>query len=90
MVAGRRRELFRNQTGDGHNKYDHVDLENGNGQQFSPRPRQRFRDAIEATISENHAIQLKRQLLENVDHNVLEKFRKSDEEVCSRCSALFF
>lgn len=32
-------------------------------------------------MDRNHAIKLKRTLLDNIDHNAIEKFRMSDEEV---------
>lgn len=83
MVASRHRELFCGSSGNGHDKHDHTDLEDGNGKNCSPHPRQRFRDAIETTTNQKHAKELKKQLLENVDCEALEKFRKSDEEVGS-------
>ncbi|KAF2678946.1 hypothetical protein K458DRAFT_347513 [Lentithecium fluviatile CBS 122367] len=81
MVASRHRELFRGSSGSGYDKRDHTDLESGNGENDTTRPRQRFRDAIETTMNQKHAMDLKKQLLENVDHKALEKFRKSDEEL---------
>ena len=81
MVASRYRDINGGGQGNGYDKYDHTDLESGNGQNYSSRPRQRFRDAIETTMNQEHAKKLKKQLLENVDHKGLEKFRKSDEEV---------
>jgi hypothetical protein len=83
MVASRYRALSGNGVGNGYNKYDHTDLESGNGENFTSRPRQRFRDAIETTMNQEHARNLKKQLLENVDHKGLEKFRKSDDEAGS-------
>lgn len=80
MVAARHRQLSYPQA-NGYNSYDHLDLENGNGHPRTPRPRQRFRDAIEATIENNRAEEFKTKLLESVDHGALEKFRKSNEEV---------
>lgn len=79
MVAGRHRELFRDQSSSDQKKYNHVDLENGNG--APPQPRQRFRDAIDTTINQSRAREMKKLLIENFDHKALEKFRKSDEEV---------
>ncbi|KAJ4353708.1 uncharacterized protein N0V89_005438 [Didymosphaeria variabile] len=81
MVASRRADLFRSTSGRDEQQYRYLDLENGNGQPHVPHPRQRFRDAVDATVSKQHAIDLKKQLLEDVDHNALEKFRKSDEDL---------
>lgn len=81
MVSGRRRQLTGQEEANGYNKYDHVDLENGNGSSIQSRPRQRFRDAVETSMSQGRAMELKKKLLENVDSYALEKFRKSDEEV---------
>jgi hypothetical protein len=80
MVSGRRQELLRNQSS-GHGEHQHSDLESGNGFNNKPAPRQRFRDAIDATISKSRAQELKKALLDNVDHEALEKFRKSDDQV---------
>jgi hypothetical protein len=71
-------------SGNGYNKYDHTDLESGNGENYTSRPCQRFRDAIETTMNQEYAKNLKKQLLENTDHKGLEKFRKSDDEVGRR------
>lgn len=81
MVASRRRELITQKSGVGYNRYDHVDLENGNAQNNTLRPRQRFRDAIETTIDQARGIEMKKKLLESVDREGLEQYRKSDEEV---------
>lgn len=81
MVASRRHQLFRSQSGGEYNNYDNGDLESGNGGPHPSQPRQRFRDAIDATINRSRAQELKKQLLESVDHDTLEKFRKSDDEV---------
>jgi len=80
----RYRDLNGGGSGNGYNNYDHTDLESGNGENYTSRPRQRFRDAIETTMNQEHAKNLKKQLLDNVDHNALEKFRKSDDEVNQR------
>lgn len=81
MVASRYREISGGASGNGYNKHDHTDLESGNGENYTRRPRQRFRDAIETTMNQEHAKNLKKQLLETVDHKGLEKFRKSDDDV---------
>ncbi|PSN59916.1 hypothetical protein BS50DRAFT_222252 [Corynespora cassiicola Philippines] len=81
MVASRHRDLFRQQSANSYNKYDHTDLESGNGFNQGPRPRQRFRDAIETTVQKSRAQEMKKLLLESVDHKGLEKFRKSDGEL---------
>jgi hypothetical protein len=83
MVASRHRSI-NGASGNGYNKYDHTDLESGNGENYTSRPRQRFRDAIDQTMNQEYAKNLKKQLLENTDHKGFEKFRKSDEEVGRR------
>ncbi|KAF2728937.1 hypothetical protein EJ04DRAFT_580982 [Polyplosphaeria fusca] len=85
MVSGHRRELLSGNSysydanGDSGDAYRHLDLENGNGN--GVHPRRRFRDAIETTINNKQAADMKKLLLENVDRKALEKFRKSDEEL---------
>jgi len=81
MVAARRRELFSesSEQENVYNKYDHADIETGHG--TGKAGRARFRDAIETTLSQNRAKEMKKTLLETVDRNALEKFRKSDEQV---------
>jgi hypothetical protein len=81
MVASRHRGLFQDRPDEGFESHHHTDLENGNGENYTSYPRQRFRDAIETTMNRKHARDLKKQLLETVDHKALEKFRKSDDEV---------
>lgn len=80
MVGQRRREL---NTPNEYDRYDHVDLENGNGQHKSIHPRVRFRDAVEDTMDQKRAKELKKKLLGSMDYKGMEKFRKSDEEVRS-------
>lgn len=82
MVSGRRGEFFRSQSQGTSYDSKYRDLESGDGTNGNLRPRQRFRDAVQATITKGRAEDLKRKLLEGVDHDALEKFRKSDEEVC--------
>ena len=88
MVGGRRRAL--ETTGsytNGHastkrsDGYDRTDLEAAYGSINPPKPRQRFRDAIQNTIQDNRTAEMKRKLIDNVDHEVLEKYRKSEESV---------
>ncbi|KAF2659048.1 hypothetical protein K491DRAFT_226519 [Lophiostoma macrostomum CBS 122681] len=81
MVASRRRELISQGSNDGYNTFNHVDLENGNGHHTSSTPRTRFKDAVEATMDKKRAQEMKRKLLNSVDHKGLEKFRKSDEKL---------
>ncbi|PVI02753.1 hypothetical protein DM02DRAFT_717216 [Periconia macrospinosa] len=78
MVSGRRGDLFRNQS---QNIYNRFDLEAGNPPNSILRPRQRFRDAIQTTIHKGRAEELKKRLLEGVEHDALEKFRKSQAEL---------
>lgn len=68
------------------NQYQRVDLESGYGAINPIKPKQRFRDAIEQTMKDNRASDMKRQLIDNVDHEALEIYRKSEESVCfQRC-----
>jgi hypothetical protein len=64
------------------NKYKRVDLECGHGAIYPVRPRQKFKDAIDQTMKENRAQDMKQKLIDNVDHEALEIYRKSDESVC--------
>jgi hypothetical protein len=70
-----------NGDSDAFNKYKRVDLESGYGTINPVRPRQRFRDAIDQTMKENRAQDMKQKLIDNVDHEALEIYRKSDESV---------
>ncbi|KAF1851043.1 uncharacterized protein K460DRAFT_273143 [Cucurbitaria berberidis CBS 394.84] len=70
-----------NGKGNDFNKYQRVDLESGYGSINPVRPRQKFRDAIEQTLREHRATDMKKKLIENVDHAALEKYRKSDESL---------
>ena len=70
-----------NGKGDDFDKYQRVDLESGYGSINPVRPRQKFRDAVEQTMKNNRAIDMKKKLIENVDHTALEIYRKSDESV---------
>lgn len=92
MVGTRRNLLSRSSTygngningngkGNDFNKYQRVDLESGYGSINPLRPRDRFRDAIETTMKENRAMDMKKKLIENVDHTALEVYRKSTESV---------
>jgi hypothetical protein len=62
-------------------KYQRVDLESGYGAINPVKPRQRFRDAIGQTVKENRANDMKQKLIDNIDHEALEIYRKSDESV---------
>jgi hypothetical protein len=85
MVGTRRNLLGSNSNGQGNpedfNKYNRVDLESGYGTINPVRPKQRFRDAVEHTMKENRAKDLKQKLIHQVDHTQLEVFRKSDTSV---------
>jgi len=87
MVGSRRNILSGHGNGNGNNeqfdKYQRVDLENGYGAINPLKPRQRFRDAIESTVRDNRANEMKKKLIDNVDHDALEIYRKSDESVRS-------
>jgi hypothetical protein len=89
MVGGRRTLLSNNSNGNVNSrgdpeefsKYNRVDLESGYGTINPIRPRQRFRDAIEHTVKENRARDLKHKLIHQVDHDALEVYRKSETSV---------
>lgn len=62
-------------------RYKRVDLESGYGTINKIKPKQRFRDAIEHTLRDHRANELKRKLIGQVDHDALEVYRKSQESV---------
>ena len=64
-------------------KYDRVDLETGYGSINPLTPRERFRDAIQTTMKDIRAQEMKKKLIENVDHSALEIYRKSEQSVRS-------
>lgn len=70
-----------NETGNDFDKYQRVDLESGYGSINPVKPKQKFRDAVKHTIHENRAVEMKKKLIENVDHQLLEHSRKSEEAV---------
>ena len=76
MVGSRHSNFFRGMSTDDYEQYKKSDVETADG--FRRPPRQRFRDAVDNAMNKRHAIELKKQLLDTVDHNALEKFRKSD------------
>jgi cation diffusion facilitator family transporter len=81
--AGSRGDLER-----GRSYHDH-DETNGNANGYghehgNARPRPRiwaFKDAARTALEDKHRTELKRALLDNVKHDELEHFRKSDEEL---------
>ena len=89
MVGTRRRALESsgsfygngNATNKNQNGYDRSDLEAAYGSINKIKPRQRFRDAISNTIQDNRTTEMKKKLIDNVDHEALEKYRKSEESV---------
>lgn len=91
-MVGTRRNLFNpesdsanngNVNGNGHgNGFEsYSDIENGYGSINPVHPKQRFRDAVKQTIHDCRANEMKQKLIDNVDHELLEHFRKSDESV---------
>lgn len=92
-MVGTRRNLLTSNSGPGNTnvngngpgddlaKFQHGDLESGYGSINPVRPRQKFRDAIEHTMKDRRAMDMKQKLIENVDHTALEIYRKSDESV---------
>jgi hypothetical protein len=87
MVGTRRNLLSHNSsygnenTGPNANGHQHVDVESGYGSINPVKRNQRFRDAIKQTMYDRRADDMKQKLIDNVDHKMLEHFRKSDESV---------
>lgn len=84
MVGSRRRALQTSGSfygNGGSNKYDRNDVETAYGSINPIKPRNRFRDAIHYTIQEQRTSEMKKKLIDNVDHDMLEKYRKSPESV---------
>jgi len=93
-MVGTRRSLLRTGSnnsnshdhgnGDSLGKYKRVDPENGYGTiNASQTSRKKFRDAIHQMMHDNRAAEMKKKLIDNVDHEALEMYRKSDESVRS-------
>lgn len=87
-MVGTRRNLLNSHNSsysNGHansfDSYRRVDLESGYGSINPLPPRQKFRDAVKQTIHDQRADEMKKKLIENVDHEQLEIFRKSEESV---------
>jgi hypothetical protein len=84
MVGTRRNLLKRTSSygnGNGVNNYQRLDLESGYGSINNIKPTHKFRDAIKQTMYTNRANDMKKKLIDNVDHEELEIYRKSDESV---------
>ncbi|KAF1915379.1 hypothetical protein BDU57DRAFT_557535 [Ampelomyces quisqualis] len=87
MVGTRRNLLSKNSSytngdpGNGPNNFRREDVESGYGTINPVHPKHRFRDAIKQMMYENRAKDMKKKLIENVDHQLLEHFRKSDESL---------
>jgi hypothetical protein len=91
-MVGKRRNILNSNYSNGNvnsrgdpnqfNKYQRVDLESGYGSIRSAKPTKRFRDAIDQTVKDNRANEMKQKLIDNIDHEALEIYRKSDESVC--------
>ncbi|KAF2490293.1 hypothetical protein BU16DRAFT_494223 [Lophium mytilinum] len=77
MVASRHRELTSAPSYRNTDKYDRDDVEDGR----KASSRLRFRDAIEATIDMQRAKEFKQKLIDGINHDELESYRKSDEEL---------
>jgi hypothetical protein len=86
-MVGKRRNILNSNYSNGNvsnqfNKYQRVDLESGYGSISPAKPTKRFRDAIDQTVKDNRANEMKQKLIDNIDHEALEIYRKSDESVC--------
>lgn len=78
-LLGKTSSYVNGDTGNGPHNYS--DLESGYGTINPSQSKHRFRDAIKQTMYENRANDMKRKLIDSVDHELLEKYRKSDESV---------
>jgi hypothetical protein len=88
MVGTRRNLLSKHSSYTNGNGTDNVvngrhreDLESGYGSINPIKTQHRFHDAIKQTIYSNRASEMKKKLIDNVDHQMLEHFRKSDTSV---------
>lgn len=63
------------------NGYVRDDLESAYGSINPLKLRKRFRDAVQDTIQTNRTAEMKKKLIDNVDHEALEEYRKSEESV---------
>jgi hypothetical protein len=73
--------LYGKDTHQRSNGYERADVEAAYGSIKPLKPRQRFRDAIQYTIQDQRTADMKKKLIDAVDHEALEKFRKSEESV---------
>ena len=90
-MVGTRRNILNSHNSNGNinsrsnanefSKYQRVDLEGGYGGNNPVKSKKRFRDAIDQTVKDNRANEMKKKLIDNIDHEALEFFRKSDESV---------
>jgi hypothetical protein len=84
-MVGKRRNLLNGHDSNGNSnaskKYQRIDLEAGYAGIDPIKPRQRFRDLIDQTLKDNRANDMKRKLIDSIDHEALEIYRKSDESV---------
>jgi hypothetical protein len=84
MVGTRRNLLTKTSSygnGNGIESNQRDDIETGYGTINNIKPTHRFRDAIKQTMYTNRANDMKRKLIDNVDHEQLEIYRKSAESV---------
>jgi hypothetical protein len=88
MVGARRTLLSKTSSYNNSNGYDknlRQDVESGYGAINNIKPKHKFRDAIKQTMYTNRANEMKKKLIDNVDHEELEMYRKSDESVGEPC-----
>jgi hypothetical protein len=84
MVGARRTLLNKTSSYGNDNGYDknlRQDVESGYGSINNIKPKHKFRDAIKQTLYTNRANEMKKKLIDNVDHEELEIYRKSEESV---------
>jgi hypothetical protein len=84
MVGTRRNLLSKTSSygnGNGTESIQRDDVESSYGTINNIKPTHRFRDAIKQTMYTNRANDMKRKLIDNVDHEELEIYRKSAESV---------
>jgi hypothetical protein len=80
-LLGRSSSYGNENTGPNANGQQHEDVESGYGSINPVKQNARFRDAIKQTMYDRRGNDMKKKLIDNVDHKLLEHFRKSDESV---------
>ncbi|KAG9195917.1 hypothetical protein G6011_01038 [Alternaria panax] len=84
-MVGTRRNILNSHNSNGNvnefSQYQRADLESGYRAIGPGNSKKRFRDAIDQTVKDNRANEMKQKLIDNIDHEALEIYRKSDESL---------